>query len=76
MVGIMVDTWRGTISAETANVTAYLSTYFGKPNVPHAAAAQLEEERRFDRAEAQAIVSYRQQMATSRVWTSSERTGC
>jgi competence ComEA-like helix-hairpin-helix protein len=46
---------------EIADVTAYLSKYFGKANINTAAAAQLEEALGLTEKEAQAIVSYREQ---------------
>jgi competence protein ComEA len=61
MVGIMVAYGAKLSEPETADVTAYLSKYFGKTNVNKAAAAQLEEELGLTEKEAQAIVSYRQQ---------------
>ena len=61
MVGIMVERGAELSEPETADVTAYLSKYFGKTNVNKAAAAQLEEELGLTEKEAQAIVSYREQ---------------
>lgn len=61
MVGIMVERGAELSEPETADVTAYLSKYFGKTNVNKASAPQLEEGLGLTEKEAQAIVSYRQQ---------------
>jgi competence protein ComEA len=61
LVGIMVERGAELSEPETADVTAYLSKYFGKTNVNKAAAPQLERELGLTEKEAQAIVSYREQ---------------
>jgi len=61
LVGIMVERGAELSEPETADVTAYLSKYFGKTNVNKAAAAQLEKELGLTEKEAQTIVAYREQ---------------
>jgi competence protein ComEA len=61
VVGIMVERGAELSEPETADVTAYLSKYFGKTNVNKATAAQLEEALGLTEREARAIVSYRDQ---------------
>jgi competence protein ComEA len=61
MVDTMVERGAELSEPEIADVTAYLSKYFGKANINTAAAAQLEEALGLTEKEAQAIVSYREQ---------------
>jgi competence protein ComEA len=61
----MVDTMKGRgaelTDPETADVIVYLTKNFGKANINKATATQLEEQLGLTEAEAQAIISYRQQ---------------
>jgi competence protein ComEA len=61
LVGIMVERGAELSEPETADVTAYLSKYFGKTNVNKATVVQLEKELFLTEKEAQAIVAYREQ---------------
>jgi competence protein ComEA len=61
IVSMMVERGAELSEPETADVTAYLSKYFGKTNVNKAAAAQLEEVLGLTEKEARAVVSYREQ---------------
>jgi competence protein ComEA len=61
MVDTMVGRGAELSDPEIADVTAYLSKYFGQANVNKAAPAQLEEALGLTEKEAQAIVSYREQ---------------
>ena len=61
MVDLMAERGAELSEPEKADVTAYLTKYFGKVNVNKAPAAQLEEALGLTEQEAQAIISYREQ---------------
>jgi competence protein ComEA len=61
MVATMVGRGAELTDPETADVIAYLAKNFGQTNINKAAATQLEEQLGLTEAEAQAIISYREQ---------------